>query len=143
MARKRPKFKSTQKFLPIQEIRDGIITLKDGGYRTVLMVNAINFSLKSADEQAALIGNYQSFLNGLGFPIQIVLQSRTLDLDNYLTSLDQAASNQTNDLLRTQIQEYHGFIKELVTLGEVMGKRFYVVVPYAPGIINDFNPSMS
>lgn len=130
MARKRPKFKSTQKFLPIQEIRDGIITLKGGGYRTVLMVNAINFSLKSADEQTALINSYQNFLNGLGFPIQIVLQSRTLDLDNYLTSLDEAANHQTNDLLRTQTNEYLNFVRNLIGVANIMSKTFYVVIPH-------------
>ena len=85
---------STQKFLPIEEIRDGIAILKDGGMRTVLMVNAINFSLKSRDEQNALLANYQNFVNSLSFPIQIVVQSRTLDLDKYLSDLQTTATNQ-------------------------------------------------
>lgn len=130
MARKQPKFKSTQQFLPVQEIRDGIVVLKGGGYRTVLMVNAINFSLKSADEQQALLNSYQNFLNGLSFPIQIVMQSRTLDLTNYLTSLEQAASKQTNDLLRTQTNEYTTFVRDLVGVVNIMSKTFYVIVPH-------------
>lgn len=124
------KFKSTQRFLPIKEIRDGIITLKNGGYRTVLMVNAINFNLKSADEQQALIDSYQGFLNGLGFPLQIVMQSRTLDLDGYLSELTKISNNQSNTLLRTQTNEYINFVRELIGVANIMSKTFYVVVPH-------------
>lgn len=131
MARKEPKFKSTQKFLPVQEIRDGIVSLKDGGYRTILMVNAINFSLKSADEQQALLEGYQNFLNGLSFPIQIVMQSRTLDLAGYLETLDQAVTKQTNDLLRTQTNEYITFVRDLVGVANIMSKTFYVIIPHS------------
>ncbi len=130
MARKQSKFKSTQKFLPVQEIRDGIVLLKNGGYRTILMVNAINFSLKSADEQQALLEGYQSFLNGLSFPIQIVMQSRTLDLAPYLETLNQASIKQTNDLLRTQTNEYITFVRDLVGVANIMSKTFYVIVPH-------------
>jgi hypothetical protein len=130
MARKQPKFKSTQKFLPVKEIRDGIISLRDGDYRTVLMVNAINFSLKSADEQQALVESYQNFLNGLSFPIQIVMQSRTLDLANYLDTLDKSITTQTNDLLRTQTTEYVAFVRDLIGMANIMSKTFYVVIPH-------------
>ena len=90
---------STQQKVAIQEISDSIVILKNGGYRTVLMVNAVNFNLKSEDEQQALVGAYQNFLNGLSFPIQILTQSRTLDLDEYLDSLTGIAQTQSNDLL--------------------------------------------
>ncbi len=130
MTRKQPKFKSTQKFLPVQEIRNGIVSLRGNEYRTILMVNAINFSLKSADEQGALLEGYQNFLNGLSFPIQIVMQSRTLDLTNYLESLDQAVIRQTNDLLRTQTNEYISFIRDLVGMANIMSKTFYVIIPH-------------
>ncbi|MFA5010121.1 MAG: hypothetical protein WC553_02760 [Patescibacteria group bacterium] len=126
----RPKLKSTQKLLPIKEIRDGVITLKSDGYRTILMVNAINFNLKSTDEQQALLENYQNFLNGLSFPIQIVMQSRTLDLDGYLTELGTAATAQTNELLRTQTNEYITFVRDLIGVANIMSKTFYVVIPY-------------
>lgn len=128
MAKRKPK--STQRFLPIQEIRDGIITLKNGSYRTILMVNAINFNLKSSDEQQALLDSYQSFLNGLAFPIQIVTQSRTLDLDAYLDTLTQAANTQSNALLRTQTNEYITFVRDLIGVANIMSKTFYVVIPH-------------
>lgn len=128
MAKKKPT--STQKFLPIEEIREGVAILKDGGLRTVLMVNAINFSLKARDEQDALLSRYQDFINSLGFPVQILVQSRTLDLDTYLQSLTTNATEQTNDLLRNQTLDYIDFVKDLIGVANIMSKTFYVVIPY-------------
>lgn len=127
MAKAKPN--STQKRVAVQEIRDGIVILKDGTYRAVLMVNAVNFNLKSEEEQQSLVGAYQNFLNGLSFPIQILTQSRTLDLDEYLDSLKGIAQNQANDLLRTQTNEYIAFVRELIGVANIMSKTFYVVVP--------------
>lgn len=121
---------STQNQVPIREIRDGIVILKNGTSRSVLMVNAINFSLKSQDEQESLIGSYQNFLNGLSFPIQIVTQSRTLDLDDYLENLQKMSAQQSNDLLRTQTTEYINFVNQLIGVANIMSKTFYVVIPY-------------
>lgn len=121
---------STQNQVPIREIRDGIVILKNGTSRSVLMVNAINFNLKSQDEQESLINSYQNFLNGLSFPIQIVTQSRTLDLDDYLESLQKISTEQSNDLLRTQTTEYINFVNQLIGVANIMSKTFYVVVPF-------------
>jgi hypothetical protein len=129
MAKKNKKV-STQKYLPIDEIRDGVAVLKDGGLRTVLMVNAINFNLKSRDEQEALLNNYQNFINSLDFPIQILVQSRTLDLDKYLKELRTKSGEQNNDLLRSQTSDYIDFVTELIGVANIMSKTFYVVVPY-------------
>ncbi len=123
---------STQQYLDIAEIRDDTVVLKDGSLRAVLLVSSINFALKSEDEQNAIIQGYISFLNSLDFPLQIIIQSRRLAISGYLDSLLVKQKEQTNDLLRTQIAEYRDFITELVSLGEIMAKRFYVVVPYAP-----------
>lgn len=121
---------STQKHLPIKEIRDGIVVLKNGGLRTILMVSAVNFNLKSNREQKALLASYANFLNGLYFPIQIVAQSRTLDLDKYLQELEDVAKTQSNSLLQTQTNEYIGFVRELIGVANIMSKTFYVIVPY-------------
>ncbi|MEK7125736.1 MAG: hypothetical protein AAB880_02350 [Patescibacteria group bacterium] len=128
----KPTAVSTQQYLDIAEIRDDTVVLKDGSLRAVLLVSSINFALKSEDEQNAIIQGYISFLNSLDFPLQIVIQSRRLAISAYLDSLLVKQKEQTNDLLRTQIAEYRDFISELVSLGEIMAKRFYVVVPYAP-----------
>ena len=123
---------STQQYLDIAEIRDDAVVLKDGSLRAVLLVSSINFALKSEDEQNAIIQGYISFLNSLDFPLQIIIQSRRLAIGAYLDSLLVKQKEQTNDLLRTQIAEYRDFINELVSLGDIMAKRFYVVVPYLP-----------
>lgn len=123
---------STQLHLPIQEIREGTVVLKDGTIRAVLLVSSINFALKSEDEQNALIGSYVSFLNSLTFPLQIVVQSRQLQIKPYLEDLMKKEQEQTNTLLATQIADYRSFITELVEIGQIMTKRFYVVVPFDP-----------
>jgi len=123
---------STQQYLDIAEIRDNTLIMKDSTMRSVIMVSSINFSLKSEDEQNAIISAYVSFLNNIDFPMQIVVQSRELDIEKYLIDLKQKEKEQTNELLKIQITEYIIYIKELISLGKIMNKRFYVVVPYNP-----------
>lgn len=123
---------STQAYLPIAEIRDGVVILKDGTLRSVLMVSSINFSLKSEDEQNALVSAYVGFLNSLDFPLQIIMQSRKLQIKPYLEKLAKIEREQTNELLQAQVADYKAFIEEFVEIGQIMTKRFYVVVPYDP-----------
>lgn len=127
-----PTTPSTQSRLHIAEIKDDTVVLKDGTLRAVLLVSSINFALKSEDEQNAIIAGYVQFLNLLDSPIQILVQSRKLDLDGYLKSIEDAEKKQTNDLLKLQISEYKQYITELVEMGNIMTKRFYIVVPYDP-----------
>lgn len=123
---------STQQYLDIAEIKEDVVMVKDGTLRGVLAVSSINFALKGEDEQNALISGYAQFLNSLEFPLQIVIQSRKLNIDDYLERLKTAAKQQTNELLQMQIREYISFISELVQLGEIMAKHFFVTVPYSP-----------
>lgn len=127
-----PKKPATQRFLDVGEIRDNMVILKDGTVRAVLLVSSINFALKSRDEQEAITQAYMTFLNSIDFPIQIVIQSRKMNIDGYLSALKKQQRSIDNDLLRAQIASYREFIGELVQLGEIMQKRFYVVVPYDP-----------
>lgn len=122
----------TQRFLDIAEIREDVIVMKDGTLRAVLMVSSINFALKSEDEQQAIIQGYMQFLNGLEHPLQVVIQSRRMNIDGYMDRLKQQEETIANELLKTQIRDYMSFVKELVELGEIMQKRFFVVVPYDP-----------
>ena len=124
---------STQEYLDIAEIKDDTVIMKDGTLRAVLLVSSINFALKSEDEQNAVIDGYVRFLNNLNFTLQIVIQSRELDINNYLDYLKVKEKEQTNKLLKSQTGEYIEYIKELTSLGKIMNKRFYVVVPYDPG----------
>ena len=123
---------SSQRYLDIAEVKEDVVVMRDGTLRAVLLVSSINFALKSEDEQNAIIAQYVSFLNTLDFPLQIVIQSRRLNIDDYLRRLQETEKEQTNELLRVQISDYREFIKELVTLGQIMQKQFFVVVPYNP-----------
>lgn len=129
---KKVKIASTQQHLYIAEIKQDTVILKDGTLRAVLLVSSINFALKSEDEQQAIIQGYISCLNSIDFEIQIVIQSRRLDITKYLDQLGVLAKKQTNELLKVQTQEYKQFVEELVTLSDIMEKTFYVVVPYSP-----------
>ena len=130
--KKKASHPSTQAHLPISEIKEGVVVLKDGTLRKVLMTSSVNFALKSEDEQNALISSYVSFLNSIDFPLQIVVQSRQLQIKPYLAKLLTKEKEQTNELLRVQIADYRAFVEELVDIGQIMTKRFYVVVPYDP-----------
>jgi hypothetical protein len=123
---------STQQYLDILEIKDKTVVMKNGDLRAVLLVSSINFALKSEDEQTAVIQGYTQFLNSLDFPIQIVIQSRKLNIDEYIERLKKIEKQQTNELLKMQTTEYRNYITELVEIADLMSKRFYVVVPYSP-----------
>ncbi|MBP6884829.1 MAG: hypothetical protein KBC17_03325 [Candidatus Pacebacteria bacterium] len=120
----------TQDFVPIKEVRGGTIVLKDGGLRAIVAVSSTNLALKSADEQMATISQFQSFLNSINFPIQIVVQSRRLDIRPYLLTLDERMKAQHEPLLKIQTAGYINFIREFTEQVSIMRKTFYVVVPY-------------
>lgn len=124
--------KSTQSYLEIAEIKQDTLVMKDGSLRAVLLVSSINFSLKSEDEQKALVGGYVTMINSLDFPLQMLVQSRQMNIDNYLNDLQERARVQTNELLKIQTQDYISFVKEIISLGHIMTKRFYVIIPFDP-----------
>jgi hypothetical protein len=124
----------TQEFVPIKEIRNGIIILKDGGYRGVLICSAINFGLKSADEQHAITLGFQNFLNTLDFSIQILINSRRMDLRPYIALLQDKAPEQKSELMRIQLREYIEFVRSFTDRANIMTKSFYVIVSYTPQV---------
>ena len=121
---------ATQQFLEIQDIKEGILLLKNNSIRGVLMVSAVNFALKSEEEQTAIIYAFQTFLNSLDFFCQIVVQSRNINITPYLDSLKDLEERQNNELLKRQTASYREFIKNLVVGDMVMTKNFFVVIPY-------------
>jgi len=123
---------STQQYVDIAEIREDTLIMRDGTLRAILLVSSINFSLKSEEEQNAIISSYVSFLNNFDFPLQIIIQSRELSIDNYIERLKQIEKEQTNELLKIQTKEYIQYITELISMGKIMNKRFYVCIPYNP-----------
>ena len=133
-------FKTTaQQFLEIDQIREGVIVLKNKGLRGVLMVSSLNFALKSEEEQNAIIYQFQNFLNSLDFFCQIVVQSRRLNMTGYFEKLKELENAQQNELLKVQTTGYREFVQELIGTGVIMTKNFFIVVPYttaeAEGIV--------
>lgn len=126
-----PSISATQKFVPVKEIRNGTVVLNDGGYRGVLMCSSVNFGLKSADEQHAITLGFQNFLNTLDFSIQIVINSRKMDLRPYLALLQEKSTDQKTELMRIQLREYVEFVRSFADQANIMTKSFYIVVPYS------------
>ncbi len=122
---------STQNFLEFDQIRNGVIILKNKGLRMILMVSSLNFALKSVEEQDAILYQFQNFLNSLDFSCQIIVQSRRLNITGYIDKLKTIGKKETNELLKVQIEEYIKFINKIVGGGSIMQKTFYVVVPFS------------
>jgi hypothetical protein len=121
---------STQQFLEIDQVKEGIMVLRNKALRGILMVTSINFALKSDDEQTAIIYQFQNFLNSLDFSLEVFIQSRKLNIASYLDKLKDLEMKQSSDLLRIQTTEYRKFITELISNGSIMNKTFYVIVPF-------------
>jgi type IV secretory pathway VirB4 component len=138
-----PSGKPTQDFLPIKEIRDGVLILKDNSLRVILMASSINFDLQSEDIQEATILQFQNFLNVLDFSVEIFIESRRMDIKPYLAQLEQRYKEQLNDLLKIQIREYVNFIGQFTQNSNIMSKRFFVVVPFASTLMSGGSSGLS
>ena len=132
---------TTQQFLEVAQIKEGVVVLKNKGMRGILMVSSLNFALKSAEEQDAILYQFQSFLNALDFSCQIVVQSRRLNITGYLEKLEGLEQKQKTELLKVQTKEYRAFIKQLVEENAILTKNFFVVVPYAVSEMVGFDSS--
>ena len=121
---------ATQQFLEFDEIKEGVVILKDKTLRGVMMISSINFALKSEEEQRSIISQFQSFLNTLDFSLEIVMQSRKLNISSYLDKLSQMGEAEENQLLKVQIREYGNFIRQIVSGGSIMSKNFYATIPF-------------
>jgi len=127
---------STQNFVPIRDIKESVVLLKNGQMHMVLLASSVNFALKSTDEQKAILQQFQAFLNTIDFSLQIYIQSRRLDIKPYLELLKEREPEQDNDLMRIQLREYMEFVRTFTSEVDVMSKNFFVVVPYSPVAIN-------
>ena len=128
--------KPAQDFVPIKEVRDGVVILKDGSMRAVLLASSINFALKSPEEQQSVLYQFQNFLNSINFSIQIFVQSRRLDIGPYINLLEDRIKFQASDLMKVQTREYMDFIRNLTESVNIMTKSFFVVIPYSPTVIS-------
>lgn len=139
----KPIQKATQEFVPIQEIRDGVIILKNGGMRSIILASSLNFALKSQDEQSSILMQFQNFLNSLDFSIQIVIQSKKLDIRPYIALLEDRYKDQQTELMKIQVREYIEFIRTFVESTNIMSKSFFIVVPYDPALISSSRNPLS
>ncbi len=122
--------KPSQQLIPISEIREDVVILKDGSLRMILMASSINFSLKSQNEQKAIIDQYQYFLNTLDFSVQFFVHSASFNINPYLAMIKEKEKAQTNELLKIQTREYAEFVKNFIETNKIMSKTFYVAVSY-------------
>lgn len=128
---------ATQEFVPIKEVRGGVVVLKSGGLRQLLIASSVNFALKSADEQNAIIQQFQQFLNSLDFSIQFFIESRELDIRPYLALLEARYQEQLDELMKIQIRSYITYIRDFTERANIMAKSFFIVVSYDPPIISN------
>ncbi len=133
----------TQEFVPIKEVRDGVLILKDGSMRAILLASSLNFALKSADEQQSIIYQFQNFLNSLNFSVQIFVESRRLDIRPYIALLEGRLKEQVGDLMKMQTKEYIEFIKSFTDSTNIMTKSFFIVIPYTPPVIGSNSGSIA
>lgn len=133
----------SQDFIPIKELREGVVVLKNNGLRGVLMVSSLNFALKSDDEQKAVIYQFQNFINTLDFFLEIIVQSRRLNLTGYVEQLKELEQRQETELMKIQTQEYRNFIEEMLAQGIIMSKKFFVVVPFTLWDLEDMDEKKS
>ncbi len=123
---------ATQDFVEIKDVRQGVVMLKNGGLRKIVMISGTNFALKSEVEQGLILSAFQNFLNGLDFSLQIFIHSRKLNIEQYLQNLGRRLEQETNGLLKNQITEYREFIRTLVAENAIMNKTYFAVIPYDP-----------
>lgn len=121
-----------QKLIEIKEIREGVLILKDGSLRVIMIASSLNFALKSQEEQDAIIFQYQNYLNSLDFSVETFVQSRNLHIEPYLETLRDRLGREYNELMKIQTSEYIEFIKSFVESANIMTHSFYVVVPFTP-----------
>jgi len=121
---------STKDLVAIADIKDSIVLLQNGQLRAVIEVSSLNFELRSEEEQMGILQNFQRFLNSIDFPLQMIVNSRQLNMDEYLKMIAGVAEASTNELLKIQAIEYQKFVKELLELSNIMTKHFYVVLPF-------------
>jgi type IV secretory pathway VirB4 component len=122
----------SQQYIPIEQIREGVIVMKDRTLRGTLLISSLNFALKSEDEQMAIIFQFQNFLNSLDFSCQIIVSSRKVNITGYIDKIKGLEEKQKNELLKIQTAEYRAFIEQIVSNGSIMSKNFYIVIPYFP-----------
>jgi len=127
---------ASQQLVTLESIKDGVITLKTGGLRVVLEAEGINFDLKSPDEQTGIVSSFQEFLTSIDFSLQIIVRSQIVNIEPYLNKIAERQKTETNELLQAQMADYVNFLGKFIKENHIMTKRFLIVIPYQPAILN-------
>lgn len=129
---------SSRNQVAIKGVRDGVLILPNNEYRAILQVSSLNFELRSEEEQDAIIDIYEGFLNSVGSSLQILIRTREIDMDKYLEDLNEKLNDESEEIFRTQLQNYDEFIRSLITNNKILTRHFYIVVSYKPSSKADF-----
>lgn len=129
---------SARNQIAVKGVRDGVLMLPNNEYRAILQVSSLNFELRSEEEQDAIIDTYESFLNSVGSPLQILVRTREIDMDKYLEDLNERLEDETEQIYKKQLKNYDEFIRSLITNNKILTRHFYIVVPYRPNGKVDF-----
>lgn len=125
--------------IAIKGTRDGVLLLPGNQYRAVLQVSALNFELKSEEEQDAIIDTYENFLNSLGTNLQVLIRTREIDMDKYLEDLTDRLKDETETIYQKQLTNYDEFIRSLITNNKILTRHFYLIIPYTADKKTEFD----
>ena len=129
---------SSRQQIAIKGVRDGVLLLPNNQYRVVLQVSALNFELKSEEEQDAIIDTYEGFLNSVGTGLQVLIRTREVDMDKYLEDLTERLEGETEAVYQQQLHNYDAFIRSLITNNKILTRHFYLIIPYKADSKADF-----
>lgn len=121
---------SSRRQIQVKEVKDGILILPHNQYRLVVETSSVNFELKSDEEQDVLLDTFQNFLNSLPSALQILVRVREIDIDRYLAEIAKSKGLEKEKVYKDQIDDYSGFIRNLVSGNKILSRRFYIVIPY-------------
>lgn len=121
---------SSRSQINIKEVKDGVLILPGKKYRMIVETSAVNFELKSEEEQDQIIDMFQNFLNSLPSPVQILIRTREVDIDGYLEEFMRQKLQEKEVVYKEQIDEYALFIKKLISGNKILSRKFFIVIPY-------------
>jgi hypothetical protein len=124
------KLGSARAQVDIKEVKNGVLVLSGNRYRMILKTSSLNFELQSEEEQDVIVDTFQSFLNSLNSPIQILIKVRELDIDRYIEEFRQKRQHEQKKIFKDQLENYCSFIKKLVSGNKILSRRFYLVIPF-------------
>ena len=122
---------TTQDHLPIADIKDDIVLFKDGGASIVLESSSLNFGLLSEKEQQAVVAAFAALINSLSFSMQIVVRTQRKDISGYINFFDRESAKIVNPKLKAITEDYRHFITDSIKKKTVLGKRFFIVIPFS------------